>query len=78
MLHKKEHKSCDSPDLLQDSYDSNKYSKISNTDPYGSAPSLDHMVREKNAQFKILKFQNFSTFRINRPRLPCFSKSKGA
>ncbi|CAG5112128.1 Oidioi.mRNA.OKI2018_I69.chr2.g6379.t2.cds [Oikopleura dioica] len=44
MLHKKEHKSCDSPDLLQDSYDSNKYSKISNTDAYGSAPALDHMA----------------------------------
>ena len=47
MLHKKEHKSCDSPDLLQDSYDSNKYSKISNTDAYGSAPALDHMVRKE-------------------------------
>ena len=56
MLHKKEHKSCDSPDLLQDSYDSNKYSKISNTDAYGSAPALDHMVREEKKMLKILKF----------------------
>jgi hypothetical protein len=47
MLHKKEHKSCDSPDLLQDSYDTTKYSKISNTD-YNSAPNLDHMVRASN------------------------------
>ena len=45
MLHKKEHKSCDSPDLLQDSYDTTKYSKISNTD-YNNAPNLDHMVRK--------------------------------
>ena len=44
MLNKKEHKNCDSPELIESAYEPQKFQKISNTDfeQMMKNPSLHH------------------------------------
>lgn len=71
MLNKKEHKNCDSPELIENGYEPQKFQKISNTDfdqIMKNQPIHDNTVASNlvNTIFLLYSFYRFLFYNITK------------